>query len=134
MRTVAASADGVQDKPPPVQLGLFGPEHVLIMFVAMVTPALTIGQLLDLPQEIRVTLVSSCTPVPASACCCCRWRWIRRATRPIGDGNVVAFIVPIVAITSIQSGCCDLDDGDLRADSVCLSPVYAKLRRSSDQR
>lgn len=51
---------GIEDKPPPIQMGLFGLQHVLVMFVAMVTPPLTVGQLLDLPQEVRVTLVSSC--------------------------------------------------------------------------
>ena len=51
---------GIEDKPPPFQLVLFGLQHVLIMFVAMVASPLAVGQLLDLPQEARITLVTSC--------------------------------------------------------------------------
>jgi uric acid transporter len=51
---------GIEDKPPPILLALFGLQHVLVMFVAMVASPLAVGQLLNLPQETRVTLVSSC--------------------------------------------------------------------------
>src|SRR5215813_1565594 len=51
---------GIEDKPPLAQLGLFGLQHVLVMFVAMIASPLAVGQLLDLPPETRITLVTSC--------------------------------------------------------------------------
>jgi NCS2 family nucleobase:cation symporter-2 len=49
---------GLEDKPLPIAAILFGAQHVLIMFSAMVASPLVIGQLLDLPAELRAALIS----------------------------------------------------------------------------
>ncbi len=59
----AASADiellyGLEEKPSPVAAILFGAQHVLIMFSAMIASPLVIGQLLNLPAELRAALIT----------------------------------------------------------------------------
>jgi uric acid transporter len=49
---------GLEDKPPPIAAILFGAQHVLIMFSAMVASPLVIGQLLNLPAELRAALIT----------------------------------------------------------------------------
>jgi uric acid transporter len=49
---------GLEDKPPLVAAILFGAQHVLIMFSAMVASPLVIGQLLNLPAELRAALIT----------------------------------------------------------------------------
>ena len=122
---------GVEDKPPPVQLVLFGLQHVLIMFVAMVTPALTIGQLLDLPQEIRVTLVSSCMLGAGIGTLVVSLGVGFVGPRlPIVMGTWSPLIVPIVAIAQGSSlGAATSTMLICGLIVFCLSPVYAKLRR-----
>jgi len=48
----------LEDKPAPVQSILFGLQHVLIMFTAMIAAPLIIGQLLNLPPALRTTMVT----------------------------------------------------------------------------
>jgi xanthine/uracil permease len=49
---------GIEDKPAPLPLILFGMQHVLIMFTAMIVAPLVIGQLLNLPAEVRTTMLA----------------------------------------------------------------------------
>src|ERR1019366_6978560 len=49
---------GLEDKPAPVPAVLFGLQHVLVMFTAMIAAPLVIGQLLNLSPELRTTMVT----------------------------------------------------------------------------
>jgi hypothetical protein len=49
---------GLEDKPGPVPAVLFGLQHVLVMFTAMIAAPLVIGQLLNLSPELRTTMVT----------------------------------------------------------------------------
>jgi Permease family len=49
---------GLEDKPSPIEAILYGAQHVLIMFSAMVASPLVIGQLLNLPAELRAALIT----------------------------------------------------------------------------
>lgn len=49
---------GLEDKPGPVPAVLFGLQHVLVMFTAMIASPLVIGQLLNLTPELRATMVT----------------------------------------------------------------------------
>ena len=48
----------LNDYPGPVKTSLFGIQHVLVMFTAMVGGPLIVGRLLNLPEEIRILMVS----------------------------------------------------------------------------
>jgi hypothetical protein len=48
----------LEDKPAPIPSILFGLQHVLIMFTAMIASPLVIGQLLNLPPDTRTTMVT----------------------------------------------------------------------------
>jgi Permease family len=98
---------GLEDKPGLVQAVLFGLQHVLVMFTAMIASPLVIGQLLNLSPELRATMVTGVmlgcgigTVIPrwasassAHGCRCCSaptrstsgrsWPWRRpRASAP----------------------------------------------------
>lgn len=49
---------GLEDRPGTGPAAVYGLQHVLIMFPAMITSPLVIGQQLDLPAELRATLIS----------------------------------------------------------------------------
>ena len=49
---------GLEDKPGVLPSLLFGLQHVLVMFTAMIAAPLVIGQLLDLSFEIRTTMLT----------------------------------------------------------------------------
>src|SRR3984957_3252388 len=49
---------GLEDKPGLVPSVLFGLQHVLVMFTAMIAAPLVIGQLLNLTPELRTTMVT----------------------------------------------------------------------------
>src|SRR6202451_3849646 len=49
---------GLEDKPGPVSSVLFGLQHVLVMFTAMIAAPLVIGQLLNLTPDLRTTMVT----------------------------------------------------------------------------
>lgn len=49
---------GLEDRLSPVPSLLFGFQHVLVMFTAMIVSPLVIGQLLNLPSETRITMVA----------------------------------------------------------------------------
>jgi NCS2 family nucleobase:cation symporter-2 len=48
----------LEDRPGAVRSFLFGLQHVLVMFTAMIVSPLVIGQLLNLPAETRTTMVT----------------------------------------------------------------------------
>jgi len=48
----------LDDYPGPVKTSLFGIQHVLVMFTAMVGGPLIVGRLLNLPEETRILMVS----------------------------------------------------------------------------
>ena len=48
----------LNDYPGPVKTALFGIQHVLVMFTAMVGGPLIVGRLLNLPEETRIAMVS----------------------------------------------------------------------------
>jgi Permease family len=48
----------LEDKPGALATALFGLQHVLVMFAAMIAAPLVIGQLLDLPPDLRATMLS----------------------------------------------------------------------------
>jgi uric acid transporter len=122
---------GVEDRPPPIQMGLFGLQHVLVMFVAMVTPPLTVGQLLNLPPEVRVTLVSSCMLGAGIGTLVVSLGVGFIGPRlPIVMGIWSPIIGQIVAITKGSSlGAATSTMLICGLIVVSLSPVYAKLRR-----
>ena len=122
---------GIEDKPPPIQMGLFGLQHVLVMFVAMVTPPLTVGQLLDLPQEVRVTLVSSCMLGAGIGTLVVSLGVGFIGPRlPIVMGIWSPLISQIVVITKTSSlGAATATMLICGLIVFLLSPVYAKLRR-----
>src|ERR1700722_335177 len=49
---------GLEDKPGLVPSVLFGLQHVLVMFTAMIAAPLVIGQLLNLSPELRTTMIT----------------------------------------------------------------------------
>ena len=49
---------GLEERPGPVAAVLFGLQHVLVMFTAMVAAPLVIGQLLNLPADLRATMLT----------------------------------------------------------------------------
>lgn len=56
--SIATIRFGVEARPPLGQLILYAVQHVVVMFTAMITPPLVIGQLLGLPTETRVSMLS----------------------------------------------------------------------------
>ena len=48
----------LEDRPGPVPSFLFGLQHVLVMFTAMIVSPLVIGQLLNLPAETRNIMIT----------------------------------------------------------------------------
>jgi len=48
----------LEDKPGAVATALFGVQHVLVMFTGMIAAPLVIGQLLDLPPELRTNMLT----------------------------------------------------------------------------
>src|SRR5207344_791430 len=48
----------LEDKPGAVATALFGVQHVLVMFTGMIAAPLVVGQLLDLPPELRTNLLT----------------------------------------------------------------------------
>src|SRR2546423_14802930 len=47
----------LNDYPGPLKTSLFGIQHVLVMFTAMVGGPLIVGRLLNLPEETRIAMV-----------------------------------------------------------------------------
>src|SRR3954449_6259732 len=95
---------GVEDKPPAGRAVLYGLQHVLIMFSAMVASPLVIGQLLGLSAELRSAMITGVmlgcgigTLISAFGV-----GWIG-ARLPLLLGAYTVYIGPVVAIAKAES-------------------------------
>jgi NCS2 family nucleobase:cation symporter-2 len=121
---------GLEDKPAPVPAVLFGLQHVLVMFTAMIAAPLVIGQLLNLSPELRTTMVTGVmlgcgigTIVSAIGIF-----WVG-ARLPLLLGAYAVYIGPVVAMaktTSLAAATTAMVIGGLVL--FVLSPLLGKLR------
>jgi NCS2 family nucleobase:cation symporter-2 len=121
---------GLEDKPGPVPAALFGLQHVLVMFTAMIAAPLVIGQLLNLSPELRTTMVTGVmlgcgigTIVSAIGIF-----WVG-ARLPLLLGAYAVYIGPVVAMaktTSLAAATTAMVIGGLVL--FVLSPLLGKLR------
>jgi uric acid transporter len=121
---------GLEDKPPVVQAFLFGLQHVLIMFSAMVASPIVIGQLLGLSQELRSALITGVmlgcgigTLISALGV------WWIGARLPLLLGAYTVYIAPVVTIAKAQS--LGAAAGAMLVGGLCLlalSPIIGKIR------
>jgi uracil-xanthine permease len=95
---------GLEDRPAPVASFLFGLQHVLIMFTAMIVSPLVIGQLLNLPPDTRTTMVTGvmlgCGAGTIISALGIGWVGSRL---PLLLGAYTVYIVPIVAIAKVSN-------------------------------
>jgi uric acid transporter len=120
----------LDDVPPAIPLVLFGAQHVLIMFSAMVASPLVIGQLLGLSPALRLTLITAVmlgcglgTLISALGI-----GWIG-ARLPLLLGAYAVYIGPVVAIAKAESlgaATADMLIGGLLL--LVVSPLIGKLR------
>jgi uracil-xanthine permease len=128
--TVLELRYGLEDKPGPVPAVLFGLQHVLVMFTAMVAAPLVIGQLLNLAPELRTTMVTGVmlgcgigTIISALGLS------FVGARLPLLLGAYSVYILPVVAIakaTSLAAATTAMLIGGLVL--FALSPLLGKLR------
>jgi uric acid transporter len=121
---------GLEDKPPFVQSLLYGLQHVLIMFSAMVASPLVISQLLGLSQDLRAAMITGVmlgcgigTLISALGV-----SWIG-ARLPLLLGAYTVYIVPVVAIAKAES--LGAATGAMLIGGLFLlaiSPIVGKLR------
>lgn len=121
---------GLEDKPGPIPMFLFGLQHVLVMFTAMIAAPLVIGQLLNLSPELRTTMVTGVmlgcgigTIVSALGLF-----WIG-ARLPLLLGAYAVYIGPVVAMakaSSLAAATTAMIIGGLVL--FLFSPVLGKLR------
>src|SRR3982074_447908 len=95
---------GLEDKPPAGRAVLYGLQHVLIMFSAMIASPLVIGQLLNLSPELRSAMITGVmlgggvgTLISALGV-----GWIG-ARLPLLLGAYTVYIGPVVAIAKTES-------------------------------
>jgi len=121
---------GLEDKPGPVPTVLFGLQHVLVMFTAMIASPLVIGQLLNLSPELRATMVTGVmlgcgigTVISALGL------GFVGARLPLLLGAYAVYIGPVVAMakaTSLGAATTAMILGGLIL--FALSPLIGKLR------
>src|ERR1700692_4038398 len=121
---------GLEDKPGPVPAVLFGLQHVLVMFTAMIAAPLVIGQLLNLTPELRATMVTGVmlgcgigTIISALGL------FFVGARLPLLLGAYSVYIGPVVAIakaTSLAAATSAMVIGGVRL--FAASPLLGKLR------
>jgi uracil-xanthine permease len=121
---------GLEDKPGAVPTVLFGLQHVLVMFTAMIAAPLVIGQLLNLSPELRTTMITGVmlgcgigTIISALGAF-----WVG-ARLPLLLGAYTVYIGPVVAIakaTSLAAATSAMVIGGLVL--FALSPLLGKLR------
>jgi NCS2 family nucleobase:cation symporter-2 len=127
---VVALRYGVEDKPARPLGVLYGFQHILIMFTAMVASPLVISQMLDLPPDQRAAMLSAVmlgcgigTLVSALGL------WGIGARLPLVLGAYAAYIGPVTAIakaTTLATASTALLVGALVL--LMASPLLAKLR------
>jgi uric acid transporter len=120
----------LEDKPPPVASFLFGLQHVLIMFTAMIAAPLVISDLLNLPPALRNSMMTGVilgcgvgTLVSALG-----WFWLG-GRLPLVLGAYTVYIVPVVAIAKSEglgAAATAMIIGGLAL--LAASPVIGKLR------
>jgi uracil-xanthine permease len=121
---------GLEDKPGAIPTVLFGLQHVLVMFTAMIAAPLVIGQLLNLSPELRTTMITGVmlgcgigTIISALGVF-----WVG-ARLPLLLGAYTVYIGPVVAIakaTSLAAATSAIVIGGLVL--FALSPLLGKLR------
>jgi uracil-xanthine permease len=121
---------GLEDKPPAGRAVLYGLQHVLIMFSAMVASPLVIGQLLGLSGELRSAMITGVmlgcgvgTLISALG-----MGWIG-ARLPLLLGAYTVYIGPVVAIAKAES--LGAAAGALLIGGLFLlaiSPIIGKIR------
>ncbi|HET7848116.1 MAG TPA: solute carrier family 23 protein [Pseudolabrys sp.] len=120
----------LEDKPAPVQSVLFGLQHVLIMFTAMIAAPLVIGQLLNLPPALRTTMITGvmlgCGIGTVISALGVGWVGSRL---PLLLGAYAVYIGPVVAIakgSSLAAATTALLIGGVLL--FVVSPLLGKLR------
>jgi uracil-xanthine permease len=121
---------GIEDKPGLIPSVLFGLQHVLVMFTAMIASPLVIGQLLNLSPELRTTMVTGVmigcgvgTIISAVGLF-----WIG-ARLPLLLGAYAVYIGPVVAMakaTGLASATTAMVIGGVVL--FAFSPVLGKMR------
>jgi uric acid transporter len=121
---------GLEDKPSLIEAILYGAQHVLIMFSAMVASPLVIGQLLNLPAESRASLMTGvmlgCGMGTLISSLGVGWIGARL---PLLLGAYTVYIGPVVQIAKTES--LSAATGALLIGAVTLlaiSPVIGKVR------
>lgn len=120
----------LEDRPPPIASFLFGLQHVLIMFTAMIASPLVIGGLLNLSPDLRGSMMAGVmlgcgvgTLISALG-----FFWIG-GRLPLVLGAYVVYIGPVVAIAkseSLAAATAALLIG--AAVLLAVSPVIGKMR------
>ena len=120
----------LEDKPPRVASFLFGLQHVLIMFTAMIAAPLVISDLLSLPPNLRNSMMTGVilgcgvgTLISALG-----WFWLG-GRLPLVLGAYTVYIVPVVAIAKsegLSAAAAALIIGGLAL--LAASPAIGKLR------
>jgi uric acid transporter len=120
----------LEDRPPPIASCLFGFQHVLIMFTAMIASPLVIGDLLNLPPGLRGSMMTGVmlgcgigTLISALG-----FFWVG-GRLPLVLGAYVIYIAPVVAIAkseSLASATAALIIGGLVL--LAFSPAIGKMR------
>ena len=121
---------GLEDRPPPIASFLFGLQHVLIMFTAMVASPLVIGGLLNLPPDLRGSMMTGVmlgcgvgTLISALG-----FFWVG-GRLPLVLGAYVIYAAPVVAIAkseSLAAATAALIIGGLLL--LAASPAIGKMR------
>jgi uric acid transporter len=121
---------GLEEKPPLIEAVLYGAQHVLIMFSAMVASPLVIGQLLNLTAELRAALITGvmlgCGVGTLISSLGVSWIGARL---PLLLGAYTVYIGPVVQIAKAES--LGAATGALLLGAIALvaiSPVIGKLR------
>jgi uracil-xanthine permease len=121
---------GLEDKPGPFPSLLFGLQHVLVMFTAMIASPLVIGQLLNLAPELRATMITGVmigcgvgTIISALG-----FFWIG-ARLPLLLGAYAVYIGPVVAMAK-TTGLASATTAMVIGGGVLfvVSPLLGKLR------
>ena len=120
----------LEDRPPPIASFLFGLQHVLIMFTAMIASPLVIGSLLNLPPDLRGSMMTGvmlgCGV--GSLISALGFFWIG-GRLPLVLGAYVIYIAPVVAIAkseSLAAASAALIIGGLVL--LTFSPAISKMR------
>lgn len=120
----------LEDRPRPVASFLFGLQHVLIMFTAMIASPLVIGDLLNLPPNVRNSMMTGVILGCGVGTLFSALGWFRLGGRlPLVLGAYTVYIVPVVAIAKSEglgAATAAMMIGGLAL--LAASPAIGKLR------